>query len=514
MPHPSLEAQERPEKPAHIMARTGETVTYRKLDERSNQAAQLFRQRGLLAADHIALCLENNARFLEICWGAQRAGLYYTPISTHLTAGEVAYIVQDSGARLLITSKPLETIAIELAATAERPRARFMVGGNARGYESWEATLARQPTSPIPDEITGYPMLYSSGTTGSPKGVKPPFVAEPIGTAQPIGQLLQRLYGFGSDTVYLSPAPLYHAAPLAFNMTVQGLGGTSVIMEHFDPAQFLELIETYGITHTQLVPTMFVRLTKLPPEVRQRYDLSSLRCAIHAAAPCPVAVKQAMIDWWGPILYEYYGGSEGNGLTAITSQEWLSHKGSVGRALLGEIKIVGADGEELPSGNTGLVYFAGGRPFSYHNDPGKTAEAYNNKGWSTIGDIGYLDDEGYLYLTDRKAFTIVSGGVNIYPRESEDVLITHPLVADVAVFGVPNEEFGEEVKAVVQPTDMAEAGSALAAELIAHCRQHLSPIKCPKSIDFEAELPRSATGKLYKRLLRDRYWGKHETRIV
>lgn len=514
MPHPSLEAQARPEKPAYIMAATGETVSYRALDEHSNQGARLFRELGLVAGDHIALCLENNARFFEICWAAQRAGLYFTPISTHLTAGEVAYIVQDSGARLVIASKGLEAVASELAMTLKEPRVRFVVGGAVQGYERWEKAVARQETTPIADEVMGYPMLYSSGTTGRPKGVKQPFVAQPISEAQPVGLLLQALYGFDGETIYLSPAPLYHAAPLAFNMTVQALGGTCVIMDRFDPERFLRLIESYRITHTQLVPTMFVRLTKLPQEIRERYDLSSLRCAIHAAAPCPIAVKQAMIDWWGPIIHEYYGGSEGNGFTAISSAEWLAHKGSVGRSMLGEIKIFGADGAELPPGEAGLVYFKGGRPFAYHNDPAKTAEAYNDDGWSTIGDIGYLDPEGYLYLTDRKAFTIVSGGVNIYPRETEDVLITHPMVADVAVFGVPNEEFGEEVKAVVQPADMAEAGEALAAELMAHCRRHLSPIKCPKSIDFEAELPRSATGKLYKRLLRDRYWGKHETHIV
>jgi long-chain acyl-CoA synthetase len=311
-----------------------------------------------------------------------------------------------------------------------------------------------------------------------------------------------------ADSIYLSPAPLYHAAPLRFNMMAITLGGTSIIMESFDAEEFLRLVEKHKVTQSQLVPTMFVRMLKLPEEVRRRYDVSSLRGAIHAAAPCPVDVKAKMIEWWGPILIEYYAGSEGNGVTVSTSQQWLTHRGTVGRAVVGKIKILGENDEELPPEQIGTVYFADAPVFSYHNDPEKTKRAYNAKGWSTLGDVGYLDEEGYLYLTDRKSYMIISGGVNIYPQETEDVLITHADVADVAVFGVPNEEMGEEVKAVVQPHDMARAGKDLAAELMLFCRQHLSPIKCPKSIDFEAELPRTPTGKLVKRHLRDRYWPK------
>jgi long-chain acyl-CoA synthetase len=311
-----------------------------------------------------------------------------------------------------------------------------------------------------------------------------------------------------ADSIYLSPAPLYHAAPLRFSMMAITLGGTVVIMESFDAEEFLRLVEKHEITQSQLVPTMFVRMLKLPEEIRLRYDVSSLKGAIHAAAPCPIDVKARMIEWWGPILIEYYAGSEGNGVTVSTSQQWLDHRGTVGRAVVGKVRILDENDRELPPGQIGTVYFADAPVFSYHNDPEKTKHAYNANGWSTLGDVGYLDDEGFLYLTDRKSYMIISGGVNIYPQETEDVLITHPDIADVAVFGVPNEEMGEEVKAVVQPHDMARAGKELEAELIVFCRQHLSPIKCPRSIDFEAELPRTPTGKLVKRHLRDKYWPK------
>ena len=357
-------------------------------------------------------------------------------------------------------------------------------------------------------------MLYSSGTTGRPKGVRVPLSGQPLGTPTPLLAMMGALYGMDEHTVYLSPAPLYHAAPLRFCMSVLRLGGTCIVMEKFDPRLALELIERHRVTHSQWVPTMFIRMLKLPEEERARFDLSSQRVAIHAAAPCPIPVKEQMIDWWGPILHEYYAGTEGNGFTAITSEEWLAHRGSVGRPLRGAVHIVDDEGRELPPGQEGTVYFSGGARFEYHNDPEKTRSAYDERGWSTLGDVGYLDEEGYLYLTDRKAHMIISGGVNIYPQETENVLVLHPKVADVAVIGVPNEEFGEEVKAVVQLLDPAEAGPELAEELIAWCRERLSAIKCPRSVDFVEELPRHPTGKLYKRLLKDRYWGDRNTRIV
>jgi fatty-acyl-CoA synthase/long-chain acyl-CoA synthetase len=352
-------------------------------------------------------------------------------------------------------------------------------------------------------------MLYSSGTTGRPKGIKRESENNPIERPNPFLRILcADMCGMNSDSIYLSPAPLYHAAPLRFNMMAIVLGGTSIIMESFDAEAFLKLVEQHKVTQSQLVPTMFVRMLKLPDEVRLRYDISSLKGAIHAAAPCPVDVKAKMIEWWGPILIEYYAGSEGNGVTVSTSQQWLDHRGTVGRAVIGKLRILDENDQELPTGQIGTVYFADAPVFAYHNDPEKTKRAYNARGWSTLGDVGYLDDEGFLYLTDRKSYMIISGGVNIYPQETEDVLITHPDVADVAVFGVPNEEMGEEVKAVVQPHDPTRAGKVLESELMLFCRKHLSPIKCPRSIDFEAELPRTPTGKLLKRHLRDRYWPK------
>jgi len=512
--HPGAHAATHPEKPAYVMAASGETVTYRQLDEASNRFAHHLRRLGLAAGDGIALCLENDARYYQIVWGAQRAGLYYTAVSTRLTAGELEYILNDCGAKLFVTSKTLAPLAEAVAGRVPGARQRFMVGGTIAGYESFEAAVAGEPSTPIADELEGADLLYSSGTTGRPKGVKFRLRGDPLGTPNPMLTLASALYGMNGDSRYLSPAPLYHAAPLRFNLAVQRLGGTSIIMEHFDAEDFLRLIERHRITHTQVVPTMFVRLLKLPEEVRQRYDLSSLRTVIHAAAPCPIPVKEQMIAWWGPIIHEYYGGTEGNGLCALDSTEWLAHKGSVGRALLGTIRILDDDGRELPIGEPGSIYFAGGNSFEYLHDAEKTRASRRADGSSTLGDIGYVDADGYLYLTDRKANMIISGGVNVYPQEAENLLVTHPKVQDVAVFGVPNDDFGEEVKAVVQPVDMAEAGPALAEELIAFCRQHLSPIKCPRSIDFEAELPRHPTGKLYKRLLKDRYWQGHTTRIV
>jgi acyl-CoA synthetase (AMP-forming)/AMP-acid ligase II len=372
------------------------------------------------------------------------------------------------------------------------------------------------PETPIADEWEGHDMLYSSGTTGRPKGIKIDLEDRKLGEVRPSMQAIMALYGIGEDTVYLSPAPLYHAAPLRYNLLMNRVGATTVLMERFDPEQALALIEKHRCTHSQWVPTMFVRFMKLPEEVRAKYDVSSMKVAIHAAAPCPVEVKQAMMDWWGPVIYEYYAGTEGSGYVAADPKEWLAHPGTVGRAIVGEIRIVDQDDPEteLPQGEVGQIYFADGPAFTYHNDPAKTAESRNSRGWTTLGDIGYLDGDGFLFLTDRKAFMIISGGVNIYPQEIEDRLILHPEVMDAAVIGVPDREFGEAVKGVVQLRNHAHAGPDMAETLIAWCRAELSAIKTPKSIDFEAELPRHANGKLYKRLLKDRYWGKTDSRII
>ena len=496
------------------MATSGGAVSYRELDERSNQFAHLLRKLGLKRGDAIAIFMENNVHYFALCWGAHRAGLYYTCISSQLTAEEVDYIVGDCGARLFVTSCALAEVARDLADLMANVEARLMVDGQIDGFDAYETAVQAMPVQAIADEAEGDDMLYSSGTTGRPKGIRMPLKEEPFGTPPETMMALAGLYQLDENCVYLSPAPLYHAAPLRFNIGVQRLGGTCVIMEKFDPEQALSLFGRYQATHSQWVPTMFVRMLRLPKAVRDKYDLSSMRVAIHAAAPCPVQIKQQIIDWWGPVIYEYYAGTEGNGFCSILSAEWLTHKGSVGKALIGEIHIMDDDGNELPTGRTGTVYFAGGREFEYHNDPEKTAESRNGDGWSTLGDVGYVDGEGYLYLTDRKAYMIISGGVNIYPQETENLLLTHPKVMDVAVIGVPHEDFGEEVKAVVQAVDPNHASADLEAELIGFCQAHLSRIKCPRSIDFDPALPRHDNGKLYKRLIKDRYWGKTDAKIV
>jgi len=446
---PRSYAKKTPNKPAYIMAESGEVVTYGQLEERANRCAHLFRKFGLVTGDHIAILMENNVRFLEIVWAAQRTGLYYTTISRHLTADEVTYIVNDCNAKVFLTSLAMGNVAGLLINTIPKVAHRLMVDGIISGYSAYEKLTEQCPTTPLPDERGGAEMLYSSGTTGRPKGIVVWDLDDDegaVGELDPAAIAWFESYGYNGDMVYLSPAPLYHTAPLRFSLMVHRFGGTLIIMEKFDATQALLLIEKYGVTHSNWVPTMFVRMLNLPESERKKYDLSSMKVAIHGAAPIAIPVKEQIMEWWGPILMEYYAGTEGNGSTIITSQEWLAHKGSVGRAVIGEIHILDDDEKELPPETVGTVYFSDGKPFKYYNDPEKTAAATTAKGWTTMGDIGYVDEEGYLYLTDRKADMIISGGVNIYPQEAENVLITHPKVMDVAVFGIPNEEFGEEVR--------------------------------------------------------------------
>ncbi len=512
--HPSVHARNDADRPALIVAETGETWSYAELDRRSNRVANLFRERGLAIGDTIAILMDNLPDYFALTWGAQRSGLFYVCISSKLTAPEAEYIIRDSGAKLVVASAALMPVVEQLAPLIGDLH-RLTLGGTVADWDRLEDALFLQPDTPIADERAGIDMLYSSGTTGRPKGVRVALPEDPrLDAPNVLMQLAAGLYGFGPDTIYLSPAPMYHAAPLRWSMTVHRHGGTVVMMQHFEPVAALAAIEHYRVNASQWVPTHFVRMLKLPEADRTRHDISSMKAAIHAAAPCPIPVKEAMIAWWGPVIYEYYAGSEGNGFTSISSDQWLAHRGSVGRPAYGVAHICGEDGEELPPGSEGLIYFEGGGQFAYHNAPAKTAEAANAHGWTTLGDIGRLDDEGYLYLTDRKSFMIISGGVNIYPQEIENRIITHPKVTDVAVIGAPDPEMGERVVAVVQPADMADAGPELAAELIAWCRAELSGVKTPRQIDFEAELPRHATGKLYKRLLRDRYWGESGSRIV
>ncbi|MFM5924942.1 MAG: acyl-CoA synthetase [Novosphingobium sp.] len=509
--HPSVHARSHPDKPAIVMAASGETITFAQLDARSNQVAQLLRARGIGVGDTVALCLENHPWFFCLTWGFQRAGVHFVGISSRLTAPEIAYILEDSGAKLLFGSAYLAPILDEVASLSPDVAQLRL---DSPGPLSAEDALAAMPATPIADERAGVDMLYSSGTTGRPKGVKIPLPEDPaIDATNVLVQLAMAAYGINQDAVYLSPAPLYHAAPLRWSMTVHKIGGTVVVMERFDPEAALAAIEQYKITDSQFVPTHFVRMLKLPEETRARYNVSTLKCAIHAAAPVPVPVKQAMIEWWGPVLYEYYAGTEGNGSTFITSQDWLAHPGSVGRALSGILHICDENGDEVPRGTEGQVFFEpteGMAPFEYHNDPGKTADARNKHGWSSLGDVGYMDADGYLFLTDRKSFMIISGGVNIYPQEIENLLVTHPKVADAAVIGAPDPDMGERVVAVVQPLDMSHAGPALAEELTAYLGGQLSRVKMPRQIDFREQLPRELTGKLYKRLLRDEYKQAYE----
>ncbi|WP_341858949.1 acyl-CoA synthetase [Qipengyuania sp. GPGPB31] len=503
--HPITHAQTRPDHPAMIMAGSGQTVTFAEMDAYANRFAQLLRARGLKRGDHFAVLMENNVHYLQVVWGSQRAGTMMVPISTRLTAPEICYILKDAGAKFLLTStryaEAIEGIRDECA---DLPL--LIVDG--AGEEDYEAALSAQPAEPIPDQAPGQYMLYSSGTTGRPKGVKPaPPEDDDILATNPLMGLAVMGAGMPADgsMVYLSPAPLYHAAPIGWCTTAQRLGGTVVVMEKFDPEHALETIEKHKITDSQWVPTHFVRMLKLDPEVRTRYDLSSHQRALHAAAPCPVPIKREMIEWWGPIINEYYAGSEGVGMTLIKAEDWLTHPGSVGKAIHGTLHVCDAEGEEVPAGQDGLLYFENDLIPTYHNDPEKTREAMHPKGWMTLGDIGHVDEDGFLYLTDRKSHMIISGGVNIYPQEIENLLVTHDKVMDAAVIGAPCPDFGEKVVAVVQPIDMADAGDALEAELRDFLAPSLSKIKMPKLFDFRAQLPREANGKLYKRELRDEF---------
>ena len=507
MSYPGTIARQTPEKAALIHAETGEVLTYGALDAGSNRLAQFWLAMGLRRGDHVALFLENHVRFLEVVWAALRSGLHITAINRYLTTAEAAYIVNDCGAKALVSSIALAAVAGPLVALIPGCPIRLMMDGVVPGWEDYDGAVAGYAGFALREEWAGEMMLYSSGTTGRPKGIRR--TLQELRPDDPaVAALFPLDYAFSPDMIYLSPAPMYHAAPLAFSVRVQREGGTVVMMPRFDAAEALSCIERYRVTHSQWVPTMFVRMLKLPAADRGRYDLSSHQVAIHAAAPCPQEVKQWMIAWWGPIIHEYYAGTESNGSTRIDSPDWLAHPGSVGRAQLGILHICDDDGRELPAGEAGAIFFeCETMVFAYHNDPDKTRHAQHplHPTWSTLGDVGYLDAEGYLYLTDRKAFMIISGGVNIYPQAIEDALVTHPKVRDAAVIGLPNADLGEEIKAVVEPADGVEGDAALAEELTAYLRTRVARYMVPKSIDFTEALPRLPTGKLYKHSLRAQY---------
>lgn len=503
--YPGTHAKAGPDRPAVILAESGEVLTYRQLDDRSAALARVLYDAGLRRGDVVALLSDNAAEVFEVYWATQRSGLYITAVNHHLTAQEAAYIVRDSGARALVVSAALGELAAEVAAQVDNPGPRLAFGGKAPGFDSYETALANAGPR-LCGEPSGAVMLYSSGTTGFPKGVKPPLpdrrIDEP---GDPILAMASHFYGINANDIYLSPAPVYHAAPLRWCGMVQALGATAVVAKKFDAEATLRYIEQYRVTVAQLVPTMFVRLLKLDETIRGHYDLSSLRVLMHSAAPCPIDVKRAMIDWLGPVLYEFYGSTEAHGLTFIDSEQWLAHPGSVGRSVLGVLHICDDDGRELPSGTVGTVYFERDHlPFEYHNDPDKTAGACHpeHRFWTTVGDLGYVDDDGFLYLTDRKSFMIISGGVNIYPQEVENAMALHPVVFDVAVVGVPHPEMGEQVKALVQLLPGIPGSDALADDLIDYVRDRIAHYKAPRSIEFVDDLPRTPTGKLAKNKLR------------
>ena len=506
--HPIQFAQDKPDHPAVIMAGSGETVTYGALDAAANRIVHWLRAQGLTAGDAFGVLMENNAHYHKLFWAMQRAGMVMVPISTHLTAAEILYILDDSDAHLIISTRRFDGV-LE-AIKAERSDLGMLVFGG-EGELDAEAAFAAQPAHAPDDQSVGRLMLYSSGTTGRPKGILPAPPEDP-GVQAPNPLMGLATMGFAIDgdgsCVYLSPAPLYHAAPLAWSTVIHRLGGTVVVMEKFDAEAALAAIEKHKITASQWVPTHFVRMLKLPEETRAKYDLSTLKSAIHAAAPCPADIKKEMIEWWGPVIFEYYAGSEGNGMTAVNSADWMTHQGTVGRAILGTVHICGEDGEELPVGDEGGVFFESPYPFQYHKDEAKTKEATHPNGWTTLGDVGRVDEEGFLYLTDRRTNMIISGGVNIYPQEVENLLITHDKVMDAAVIGAPCPEMGEKVVAVIQPVSMDIAGDDLEAELAEYLSGDLARIKLPKLFDFRPELPREANGKLYKRKLKEEYLAK------
>ncbi len=495
-----------PDKPAIIMARSGEQITYAELEAKANQAAHLFRESGLKPGDRVAFILENRLEIFPFVWGAQRAGLLYVAVSSHLKPDEIQYIIEDSGAKIVLTSDYMDEAVQESLLRASHAPECYKLDTPRAGFKMWPEALAGHPTAPIEAEGLGADMLYSSGTTGRPKGVVPSIDHTlPADTPSKRVTLFSRLFSFDETVVYLCPAPLYHAAPLRWTLLIHQVGGTAVVMEKFDAAEALNLIDMHAVTHALFVPIHFVRMLKLDDNIRTGFDLSSLSVAVHAGAPCAPDTKRAIMDWWGPIVYEYYAGSEGNGFVASRPEDWLERPGTVGLPVIGTPHICDDAGEPLPIGEEGMVFFEGGAQFKYNNDPEKTAKAYNRHGWSTLGDVGRLDTDGYLYLTGRKNFTIISGGVNIYPQEIENRIISHPAVRDVAVIGIPDPEYGQRVLAVIEPADIQAADASLAQSIQAHCRETLSGVKTPRQVDFVETLPRTETGKVRKQALIDLY---------
>lgn len=504
---PGTEASRNPDKLAVIMAESGESISYGQLHDHACRIAQLFRAAGLCVGDTVALCLRNSLAFPIVHWAATYAGLNAVLLSYHLRRHEMAYILSDSAARVLvIDSEILEGLGQTLHEQFPDLE-RYGVGKQRDGLPDLFDAAASFPAQILNDAVQGQDLLYSSGTTGMPKGIEPPEVGLPLGTGSALVAFQQDAYGADANTVYLTPAPYYHTAPSASVKAMLSIGATAVLMERFDAEGALRAIERYRVTHSQWVPTMFVRMLALPEPVKQSFDLSSLQVAVHAAAPCPVAVKRQMFAWWGPIIHEYYGGSEGVGLTYCAPAEWLERPGTVGTARWGQVHILDEDDRELEAGEVGAVYFSGHQQITYRGDPVASAATRSRQGWSTIGEVGFLDEDGYLFLTDRASDMVISGGVNIYPREIENVLLEHGAVVEAAAFGVPDDDLGEVVRAVVVLRPGHDAGSAVESELLAFLRERLAAPKRPRSIEFRTELPSLPTGKVLKRHLREEYAG-------
>ena len=512
--HPRIHAQTDPHRVAIRMADSNDSLSYGELVANADRAAQLFNHLGLQQGDTIALLLENHVRYAELCWAAKNSGLHYACISSQSSLADAAYIVENSEAKLLISSARLASLAADLARTlsplASGDKRRFLMVGEtcpSAPFASYESALQEMPARPLAGRVRGPSMLYSSGTTGRPKGVRSTLSDESPEIPPRRLAMLRSRYPLDSNTVLYAPGPMYHAAPGRFMMSVLRCGGTFISCSKFDALHSLQTIERYKVNFALLVPTMMIRMVRLPETQRRTNDLSSLQCVLHLGAPCPVAIKEQIIKWWGPIVEELYGGTEAFGHTMINSEQWLAHKGSVGKPAAGcSIRIVDESGQPVKNFETGLIYMNNGHRFEYFKDPEKTRGAITEDGWGTLGDVGYLDDEGYLYLTDRASHMIISGGVNIYPQEAENLLMTHPEVSDVAVIGVAHEEFGEEVKALIVPLQFPVTDPvAMQREIIAFCRSQLSVIKCPRSVEFVDALPRNESGKLLKHLLRERF---------
>lgn len=502
--HPFIHSTATPDKPAVIVGDA--TLTYAELDTFSRRLAAALFATGIARGDTIAIMTPNCTSFFVIAWAAQRSGLYYVPLGYHLRASEIAYVLADSGAKAFFVADKFAMQALEaLAALKEKAPALLVgVGSRLADMPCFGEMIATQ-RQPLSGDVEGGDLLYTSGTTGRPKGVKRALDFAPLGSDVRRVTRLRELFEMDQDTVFYTPAPVYHAAPLRFAMTVLRLGGTLVLTERFDPETALHVLVDHRVTHSQWVPTMFVRLLRLSDEQRAAYHAPAHRKAIHSGAPCSAQVKRGMIDWWGPILHEYYSGTESVGFTHVTSQEWLRHPGTVGRPWGCQIHVLGEDDIELAPGEIGNIYFEGKSGLSYHNDAEKTRQAHSRQGWATMGDIGHVNEDGYLFLSDRKNFVIVSGGVNIYPKEIEETIEANPDVFEAAVFGLPDPEYGEIVQAVVQLHEDCEASPDLAAALFAAVKAKLASYKCPKYLAFEKDFPRLPNGKLQKHVLRDRY---------